>query len=341
MTGSAHADRPDGPLLSVEGLNVEFAIGGGRVVHAASDVSFDIAHGETLGLVGESGSGKSSIARAIFQAPRPTSGSVRLGEVELTALRGRHLRAQRDHFQLIYQDPASSLNPRRTVAGIVAEPLDIRGMAGGPARDELVGNALASVGLDYEQVGGRRPHELSGGQCQRVNIARALIVRPRLLVCDEPVAALDVSVQAQILNLLADTRGTFGLSMLFISHDLAVIRHVSDRVAVIYLGRIVELGPPEEVLAAPAHHYTAALAASMPGSPGADAPPGSRELKGEAPSPVNPPSGCRFRTRCPRAAQVCATEVPRLVEFKRDHWVACHHPVSEAAGGQARPGPGA
>lgn len=328
MTSSAD---PGGPVLSVAGLDVEFAIGGGRVVYAASGVSFDIAYGETLGLVGESGSGKSSIARAIFQAPRPTAGSVRLGEVELTTLRGRRLRALRDRFQLIYQDPASSLNPRRTVADIVAEPLDIRGMSRGPARDKRVRDALASVGLDHQQVGGRRPHELSGGQCQRVNIARALIARPRLLVCDEPVAALDVSVQAQILNLLEETRGAFGLSMLFISHDLAVVRHVSDRVAVIYLGRIVELGPAETVLAAPAHHYTAALVASMPGTPGLAASPGAGKLAGEVPSPVNPPSGCRFRTRCPQATQVCAAEVPQLVELRSRHWVACHHSIAEPA----------
>ncbi len=320
--------RTDDTVLRVEDLNVEFPIGVRRVLSAASDVSFDIAHGETLGLVGESGSGKSSIARAIFQAPRPTSGSVRLGPVELTALRGPRLRAQRDGFQLIYQDPTSSLNPRRTVADIVAEPLDIRAAARGPERDELVRQALVAVGLDVDQVGHRRAHELSGGQCQRVNIARALILRPRLLVCDEPVAALDVSVQAQILNLLEDTRSAFGLSMLFISHDLAVVRHVSDRIAVLYLGRIVELGPAVAVLAEPGHHYTAALVASMPDGP-KDASAGSRRLTGEPPSPVHPPSGCRFRTRCPRASERCAAEVPRLVELRPEHWVACHHPVGE------------
>ena len=329
MAGSGTAQLREGRddlLLRVEHLEVEFPAGRGHKVHAVSDVSFDVAAGETLGLVGESGCGKSTTGRAIMQLPPPTRGAVRFAARDLTALRGEELRRARHEFQLIFQDPISSLNPRRAIRDIVAEPLVIQGRADG-AR-ERVDEVLATVGLDPD-AGDRRPHQLSGGQCQRVSIARALIQDPRLLICDEPVSALDVSVQAQILNPLEDMKARYGLTMVFISHDLAVVKNVSDRVAVMYLGKLCEIGPAEDLYRAPLHPYTNALLASIPAVDDRERVrvDGSGRLAGDLPSPIDPPSGCRFRTRCPRAQNVCAAEEPQMVELRPAHHVACHFPV--------------
>ncbi|HZQ28226.1 MAG TPA: oligopeptide/dipeptide ABC transporter ATP-binding protein [Acidimicrobiales bacterium] len=339
-SGTAHLRAEGDALLRVEHLVVEFPVGParrGRVVHAVSDVSFDVLPGETLGLVGESGCGKSTTGRAIMQLPRPTAGSVRFDGEELTHLSGEVLRRVRPRMQMIFQDPISSLNPRRPVGDIVAEPLRVWGSDGGDAgREAAVRQVLDDVGLDYDSAAGRRPHEFSGGQCQRISIARALVLNPKLLICDEPVSALDVSVQAQILNLLEDMKARYGLTVLFIAHDLAVVKNVSDRIAVMYLGKLCEVAPSDELYRAPAHPYTAVLLASIP-APDPDVRPGMAggaaraALSGELPSPVDPPSGCRFRTRCPRAEERCAAEEPVLREVGDDHWVACHFPLGHTA----------
>jgi peptide/nickel transport system ATP-binding protein len=315
-------------VLQVEHLRVEFRAGRNAIVHAVSDVSFDAAPGETIGLVGESGCGKTTTGRAIVQLPPPTAGNVRLGGVDLTRLNGADLRRARRRIQLIFQDPISSLNPRRKVTDIVAEPLVIAGVKDN--RRHRVAEVLEAVGLTSE-LAGRRPHELSGGQCQRVSIARALIQEPEVLICDEPVSSLDVSVQAQILNLLEDMKGRYGLTLLFISHDLSVVKNISDHVVVMYLGKLCELAPTEDLFRSPMHPYTRALVDSIPSANG------NRDgavpaLAGELPSPLAPPSGCRFRTRCPLAQDRCAVEEPVMTEARPGHFVACHFP----AGG---PGP--
>jgi len=319
-------------LLEVEGLEVEYRIPGGRRVHAVSGIDLTVAEGETLGLVGESGCGKSSAGRAILQLQRAKGGAVRFEGRELTTMGRAELRRTRRRLQIIFQDPASSLNPRRRVKDLVAEPFGIWGdeLAGAGERSALVEEALDAVGLDPVTIADRRPHELSGGQCQRVSLARALIVRPRLVVCDEPVSALDVSVQAQILNLLEDMRERFGLSLLFIAHDLAVVKNVSDRIAVMYLGRICETAPAEEIHRHPRHPYTAALLAAVPDPDPTVVAADVAPIEGELPSPVSPPSGCRFRTRCPRAAARCADEVPELLPVGPAHTVACHFPLEAA-----------
>ncbi|MEV4224544.1 oligopeptide/dipeptide ABC transporter ATP-binding protein [Nonomuraea sp. NPDC049725] len=320
-SGTAHLRPRDEVLLQAVGLVVEFPAGRGRTVRAVSGVSFDLARGETLGIVGESGCGKSSTARALIQLPPPRSGSVRLDGVELTTLRGEALRRTRRRLQMIFQDPISSLNPRRRVRDIVAEGPRVWGHDG-LAVDEV----LEAVGLDPATAAERRPHEFSGGQCQRVSIARALVLEPEVVICDEPVSALDVSVQAQILGLLEDLKARFGLTLVFIAHDLAVVKNVSDRVLVMYLGKTCELAPSEELVARPAHPYTRALLASIPGG-GLGLPPADRLISGEPPSPVSPPTGCRFRTRCPRAAARCAAEEPEIRPLNGgDHFVACHYP---------------
>jgi len=320
-------------LLDVEHLVVEYPLGHGRKVHAVSDLSLSVAEGETLGLVGESGCGKSTTGRAIVQLPRPTSGAVRFEGTDLTKLGGDDLRRLRPRLQMIFQDPISSLNPRRRIEDIVGDPLTVwapRGEEKGEAasrRKAKVAEVLDAVGLDPVAVGGRRPHEFSGGQCQRISIARALVLEPRLLICDEPVSALDVSVQAQIINLLEATKARYGLTLIFISHDLAVVRNISDRVAVMYLGKICEVGPADELYNEPLHHYTAALLAAIP-EPDPDVDPSKHvALEGELPSAVEPPSGCRFRTRCPRAERRCAEEEPELRELRPGHTVACHFPI--------------
>ncbi|MEV4801374.1 oligopeptide/dipeptide ABC transporter ATP-binding protein [Nonomuraea sp. NPDC049421] len=285
-----------------------------------SGVSFDLARGETLGIVGESGCGKSSAARALVQLPPPRSGSVRLDGVELTELRGEALRRTRRRLQMIFQDPISSLNPRRRVRDIVGEGPRVWNLPG-----DRVDEVLEAVGLDPETAAVRRPHEFSGGQCQRVSIARALVLDPEVVICDEPVSALDVSVQAQILGLLEDLKERFRLTLVFIAHDLAVVKNVSDRIMVMYLGKVCELAPSADLIGRPAHPYTKALIASIPGG-GLDLPPADMLISGEPPSPVSPPTGCRFRTRCPRAAARCAQEEPQIRRIGEDHWLACHFP---------------
>ena len=332
-SGTAHLRPDQDPLLTVEHLVVEFPAGRGRRVHAVSDVSFDVLPGETMGLVGESGCGKSTTGRAVMQLPPPTGGVVRFDGEEMTKLKGEALRRMRPRMQMIFQDPISSLNPRRTVGDIVAEPLAIW-RKGDKAQEQTVREVLETVGLDYDTAAGRRPHQFSGGQCQRISIARALVMDPKLLICDEPVSALDVSVQAQILNLLEDMKARYGLTMVFIAHDLAVVKNISDRVAVMYLGKLCEVAPADALYESPTHPYTATLLASIP-VPNPEVRPGvrSRSATDEVPSPIDPPSGCRFRTRCPRAQEVCAQEEPVLRECGdgADHWVACHFPLGGMA----------
>ncbi len=314
-------------LLAVDQLVVEFGAGRGRKVHAVSGISFDLIKGETLGLVGESGCGKTSTGRAVMQLPRPTSGRVRFRGQDMTTMSREALRRMRAKMQIIFQDPISSLNPRRRVRDIVAAPLIVAGEGDEASRDQRVRALLEAVGLDPDQAMDRRPHEFSGGQCQRISIARALILEPEVLICDEPVSALDVSIQAQILNLLRDMKARYGLTMLFISHDLAVIKNVSDRVAVMYLGRICELAPSEKLYRQPAHPYTVALLRAIPEPDPAKPPQEVALMAAEMPSPVDPPSGCRFRTRCPHAEATCAEIVPPLEEIAPGHLVACHFPL--------------
>jgi oligopeptide transport system ATP-binding protein len=325
-------NRPE-PLLRARDLVQEFpvrAAGGvrGGVVHALSGVSFDIAAGETLGVVGETGSGKSTLARSVIQAPRPRAGSVEFQGTDLMRLRRRALTEARREMQMVYQDPFGSLNPRWRVAEIVEEPL--RGYRVG-GRDERVAELLDLVGLDPSVYGRRRPHELSGGQCQRVAIARAIALRPALVICDEAVSSLDVLIQSQVLNLFERLRRELGLSYLFISHDLALVKQVSDRVAVMHLGKLVEVGPAEQLYRRPRHPYTAALLDSVPGlDPRTGRVRRPVPLAGEPPSPLDPPSGCRFRTRCPRARDRCAIEDPALLDRAPGHQVACHFPIEPA-----------
>ena len=309
-TGTAHL-RDDDPnvLVRVEEMVVEFPVGGGRVVHAVSGISFDVARGETLGLVGESGCGKSTTGKAILQLPRPTSGSIRLDDVELTTLDHSALRAKRTDVQMIFQDPISSLNPRQTIGDIVAEPLRVWGPKNRDEQWEIVAKMLDAVGIDPDAARNKRPHEFSGGQCQRISIARALVMEPQLIICDEPVSALDVSIQAQILNLLDDLKAEHGLTLVFIAHDLAVVKNISDRVAVMYLGKMCEISEADELYAQPAHPYTELLLGSSPvPDPEVDVH-SVRVIEGELPSPISPPSGCRFRTRCPFADEICAADL--------------------------------
>jgi len=316
------------PLLKVESLVVEYAVGV-KSVHAVSSVSLQVARGTTLGLVGESGCGKSTLGRAVLQLRRAVSGRVVFDGQDLSAMQGDALRRMRRRMQLIFQDPIASLNPRRRIGDIIAEPLVISGVKDPKRRQELVGEVLGAVGLDPSLVAGRLPHEFSGGQCQRICIARALVLNPEFIICDEPVSALDVSIRAQILNLLEDMKARFGLTLLFIAHDLAVVKAVSDRVAVMYLGRLCEVGPSEQLFSNPAHPYTALLIDAIP-VPDPDVRPAESVPVGEPPSPIAPPSGCRFRTRCPRADQRCIDEVPELRPVAPDQYAACHHPLIAA-----------
>ncbi|WJW74488.1 ABC transporter ATP-binding protein [Thiohalobacter sp. IOR34] len=326
QTGTAPA--AGAPLLQVEGLKVHFPIHKGvfkRVVgqvHAVDGVDLQIAAGQTLALVGESGCGKTTVGKAILQLIRPTAGSVRFADVELTRLRGKALRRRRRDFQIIFQDPFSSMNPRMMIGDIIEEGMLAQGIGGDrAARRARVAQLLEQVGLRPGQIS-RYPHEFSGGQRQRICIARALAVDPQLVVCDEPTSALDVSVQAQILNLLKQLQNDLGLSYLFITHNLSVVAYLADRVAVMYLGRIVEEGPVEAVLNRPAHPYTEALLSAVPRLD-AD---GQREiirLQGDLPSPVEPPPGCHFHPRCPRATEACSREYPEAVSVGDGHWVKC------------------
>jgi peptide/nickel transport system ATP-binding protein len=313
-------------LLRVEDLVVEFAARGGQKVHAVSGISLDILEGETLGLVGESGCGKSTTGRAIVQLPPPISGSVKLDGTELTELSGNALRRTRPRMQMIFQDPISSLNPRRKVRDIVAEGLDIWSVGDKATRAAKVDEVLNAVGIDPANAN-RRPHEFSGGQCQRISIARAMVTEPKLIICDEPVSALDVSVQAQIINLLQDMKDRYGLTLVFIAHDLAVVKNVSDRIMVMYLGKVCEVGVPEALYDRPTHPYTAALLAAIPVPDPQTKPDSEKVLGGEIPSPLSPPSGCRFRTRCPKAEPKCAEDEPRMREIVPNHFVACHFPL--------------
>ena len=316
-------------VLAVRGLTVEFPLKRHKAVHAVSDVSFDLLEAETLGIVGESGCGKTTTGRAVMQLEPVTAGSVQLFGEELTDLSGERLRAQRRRIQMIFQDPVSALNPRRTVMELVNEGPAIWFPEQREERRRHAAALLEDVGMDPDEVGVRRAHEFSGGQCQRICIARALALEPKVLICDEPVSALDVSVQAQILNLLQDTRERHGLTMLFISHDLAVVKNISDRVMVMYLGKVCESAPTADLFTRPTHPYTRALMAAVPGTPSGRVT--ERPLGGEPPSPIDPPSGCRFRTRCPHASELCALEEPELRAVGEGHFVACHHPDGDNA----------
>ncbi len=327
----AHAEPG---LLEVHDLVKHFPIKTGVIfdheigrVRAVDGVSLTVQEGETLGLVGESGSGKSTLGRTILQLIPPTSGSVRFDGEEIVGRRGRAMQSVRREMQMIFQDPYASLNPRQRVGQIVGTPLKIHGLASGDSLKRQVNELLETVGLGPEHYN-RFPHEFSGGQRQRIGIARALALRPKLIIADEPVSALDVSIQAQIINLLEDLQNEFKLTYLFIAHDLGVIRHVSDRIAVMYLGKIVELGPAEKVYASPIHPYTLSLLSALPiPDPRANAMRDQIVLEGDIPSPANPPSGCRFHTRCPYATEICSTEEPKLVDYGDGHLAACHHPL--------------
>ncbi|TMD90257.1 MAG: ATP-binding cassette domain-containing protein [Chloroflexi bacterium] len=322
------APAPSGAksLVRVENVVKHFPAGLGTHVHAVDGVSFDIREGETLGLVGESGCGKSTLARLVTQLIPVTSGKVFFGDVELTKLRGEKLRQYRRQLQMIFQDPFASLDPRMTVGDIIAEPLDNFRIVRGRKRNQRVQELLKIVGLN-PNFNNRYPHEFSGGQRQRIGIARALALNPKLVVCDEAISALDVSIQAQIVNLLEDLQREFRLTYLFIAHDLSVVRHISDRVMVMYLGKIVEIADSVETYSSPKHPYTKALLSAIP-VPDPKVQRGRRlvELTGEIPSPINPPSGCRFHTRCPiaRLPTPCAETEPPLEEKRRDHLAACH-----------------
>jgi oligopeptide transport system ATP-binding protein len=318
------------PLLEVQNLKVHFPVKHGvfsRVrahVKAVDDVSFSIAPGETLGLVGESGCGKTTLGRAIVRLVEPTAGRVLFEGEDIAAMSAGELRARRRRYQMIFQDPYGSLNPRMTVEDIIGEALDIHGLVESKsARAKRVAELLKAVGLDAAHAQ-RYPHEFSGGQRQRIGIARALAVEPKLIVCDEPVSALDVSVQAQIINLLQDLQQQHGLAYLFIAHDLAVVEHISQRVMVMYLGRVVELAEAGSIIGAPKHPYTQALISAVP-----EVDPDTKRkrivLPGDVPSPIHPPPGCRFHPRCPIAEKpLCETEAPELREVSSGHWAACH-----------------
>jgi peptide/nickel transport system ATP-binding protein len=327
-SGKAHM-RPEGDVvLEVNDLVVEFKLGKNQIVKAVSGVSFDLIRGETLAVVGESGCGKSTLGKAILQLPKPTSGSVNFLSKELTTMGKNDLRDMRPAMQMIFQDPVSSLDPRLPVSEVIAEPLRVWKRGNEVEINAKIDELLLAANLDPSVVRDRRSYEFSGGQCQRISIARSLALDPTMIICDEPVSALDVSVQAQILNLLQDMKDRYGLTLIFISHDLAVVKAVSTRVMVMYLGKVCEVAPPEELYQNTKHHYTKALVGSVP-IPDPDRPISGNLIQGEPPSPLNPPSGCRFRTRCPQASDLCAQEEPQLREVSVGHFVACHHPIGE------------
>jgi oligopeptide/dipeptide ABC transporter ATP-binding protein len=328
--------RENPPLLVVDGLKKHFVIRQGlfsRVsayVYAVDGVSFQIDEGETLGLVGESGCGKSTAGKALLKLIEPTAGTITLRGQRIDNLPPSRVRPYRRELQVVFQDPYSSLNPRLSVGEIVAEPMVNYGVARGAELKERVATILAKVGLRAEAMA-RYPHEFSGGQRQRIGIARALAVNPSLIVCDEPVSALDVSVQAQVINLLRDLQQEFGVSYLFVAHDLAVVEHISHRVAVMYLGKIVELADRDSLFTTPLHPYTEALLSAVP-LPDPDAERRRVILTGDVPSPINPPTGCRFHTRCPYAEPRCRIEEPTMHEVRPGHHVACHLREPAASG---------
>jgi peptide/nickel transport system ATP-binding protein len=324
-TGKAHLATSGDPVLRVEDLVVTYETPGGQSVQAVSGISIDIREGETLAVVGESGCGKSTLAKAIMRLIPNGGGSIKLMGLEIAALRGEELRNVRPAMQMIFQDSISSLDPHMKVKSLVEQPLKVWGRGNEEERAAKVRDLLSSVGLDPEVVGDRKPTEFSGGQCQRISIARALTLEPKLLICDEPVSSLDVSIQSQILNILRDMKDRYGLSLLFISHDLSVVHAISDRVVVMYLGKICEVSPAGDLATNPRHHYTHALVSAIP-IPDPTKQTGRAILEGEPPSPANPPSGCRFRTRCPAATEKCTNEEPQLTEVSVGHYVACHHP---------------
>ena len=315
-------------LVEVRNLKKHFPIRKGILsriagqVQAVDGISFTIAKGEILGLVGESGCGKTTAGRLIVKLIEPTAGEILFEGQDIAPVVGGALRAMRRNMQIIFQDPYASLNPRMTVGEIIGEPLHIHGIAHGKEIAERVTHLLQTVGME-PFYGTRYPHEFSGGQRQRIGIARALALNPKLIVCDEPVSALDVSIQAQVINLLEDLQAQFKLTYLFIAHDLSVVKHISNRVAVMYLGKIVETAPTQDLFRQPLHPYTEALLSAVP-IPDPTIERKQIVLKGDVPSPINPPSGCHFRTRCPYAEGICSAEEPPLLELSPSHWVACH-----------------
>ena len=320
-------------LLDVKALKMHFPLTQGIIfqrqvgaVRAVDGIDFFVEKGETLGLVGESGCGKSTTGRAILQLYKPTAGAVLFDGVELTKLGGEAMRKMRRRMQMIFQDPYASLNPRMTVGNIIGEPLEVHDLARGKEKTERVQELLRVVGLN-PYFTNRYPHEFSGGQRQRIGIARALAVEPEFIVCDEPISALDVSIQAQVINLLEELQDRFKLTYLFIAHDLSVVRHISDRVAVMYLGKIVELADRVDLYERPLHPYSQALLSAVPiPDPEVESKRKRIILTGDVPSPVNPPSGCRFHTRCWKAQQICSEVDPEFIEHEPRHWAACHFP---------------
>jgi oligopeptide/dipeptide ABC transporter ATP-binding protein len=329
----------DTPLLAAEHVQLYFPVKTGILidrtighVHAVDDCSVALREGETLGVVGESGCGKSTFARCMVRLLEPTAGTLRFRGRDITHLGRRKLQSMRREAQLVFQDPVASLNPRKRVGQIVGTPMKLHGVDGRKGVEDRVRELLGRVGLNPEHIN-RFPHEFSGGQRQRIGVARALAVNPRLIVLDEPVSALDVSIQAQVINLLDDLQDDFGLSYVFIAHDLSVVRHVSDRIAVMYLGKIVELSPSKELYTKPIHPYTQALLSAIPiPDPEENRARERVVVGGEPPNPVDPPSGCRFHTRCPHATDVCKEVEPPLAEYPGGHLAACHHPQNLAQG---------
>jgi oligopeptide transport system ATP-binding protein len=313
-------------LIEIRNLKKFFNIGKGRSLKAVNDISLDIKQGETLGVVGESGCGKSTAGRTILRLYEPTEGSVHFNGTDIYKLSGSKMKALRREMQMIFQDPYASLNPRMTISDIIGEALDVHKLVGSNAeRKKRIEELLDLVGLNPDHAT-RYPHEFSGGQRQRIGIARALAVDPKFIICDEPISALDVSIQAQVVNLLQELQRKMGLTYLFIAHDLSMVKHISDRVAVMYLGKVVEIAESSELYSNPTHPYTKALLSAIPiPDPEIEATRERIVLTGDLPSPVNPPSGCHFRTRCPLASEKCASVEPLLVETKPGHWTACHY----------------